>query len=347
MRILRGDQIDLLDLVGAAGKVRRHYFSNTVSIHVLDNVRSGACPEDCGYCGQSRDSDAPIHPYRMKSEEEIIAAAESARQRGAFRFCMSISGRGPSQRDLDHMCRAIERISGSGLRTCLSAGLLDEAAARQLKAAGLDRFNHNLNTSRRRYPQICTTHSYDDRLTTLQAARAAGLSVCCGIIIGMGEDHEDLVDVANELRRLGAESIPVNFLLPIEGNRIATPRCAGQPLSPAFALRVLCMMRLMNPRAEIRMAAGREYHLRSLQTLALWPANSLFMEGYLLTKGEQADRTVKMIHEAGFVPRLEEGDWPQALRDMVDQADSSPPIPDDHLLSLKVNVRHPSLPSGS
>jgi biotin synthase len=332
--ILNGAGLDLMELLAAAGRVRRHHYGNTVSIHVLDNIRSGACPEDCGYCGQSKDSTAPLKPYKLKSVDQIVADATAAKQAGAFRFCMAASGRGPSQSDLDTICQAVTRIKAMGLRTCLSAGLLDESAAAQLAEAGLDRLNHNLNTSRNHYPAICSTHSYDDRIATLQAARAAGLGVCCGLIVGMGETHDDLVDVACELAALKAESIPVNFLLPIEGNPITQPMCNGQPLDPQFVLRVLCMVRLVNPAAEIRIAAGREHHLRSMQAMALWPANSLFMDGYLLTQGDSAEQTLRMILDAGFTPRLDEGAWPEPLRQWVQSANT----PTGRLPDLKLNV---------
>ena len=322
--ILSDEQVDLLGLVHAAGQVRQRYFANTVSVHILDNVQNGACPEDCGYCGQSSDSTAPIRPYKLKTANEIVEAAQRARARGAWRFCMALSGRGPDADDIKHMCRAIERIKAMGLRTCLSAGLLDRAMADRLKRAGLDRLNHNLNTSRRHYPDVCTTHTYDDRLATLHAARTAGLSVCSGLIVGMGETHEDLLDVAYELRQLQAESIPVNFLVPIAGNQLTEAICDGQPLTPQFVLRVLCMMRLINPAAEIRIAAGRELHLRSMQALALWPANSLFVDGYLLTAGSAAATTLKMIFDAGFVPRLDDD---SSLADVRQLAESAPPEP--------------------
>jgi len=321
--ILDGRDLDLMALLAAAGRVRRRYFGNTVSVHILDNVRNGACPEDCGYCGQSKDSEAPVEPYKLKSVDEIVADAEQARDSGAYRFCMALSGRGPKDRDIEQMCEAIRRIKAMGLQTCLSAGLLDDAKARRLKEAGLDRFNHNLNTSRRHYPAICTTHTYDDRMTTIGAARQAGIGLCSGMIVGMGETHDDLLDVAFELRALRAESIPVNFLLPIEGNRVNDPRSEDRPLDPQFVLRVLCMMRLVNPTAEVRIAAGREQHLRSLQALALWPASSLFMNGYLLTEGDSAAGTLRMILDAGFIPRVDEGALPEKLQRMVDEVNGA------------------------
>ncbi|MEX2670481.1 MAG: biotin synthase BioB [Phycisphaeraceae bacterium] len=306
----RDDPFDLLAIAQAAGQVRQHYFGRSVTIHVLDNVQNGACPEDCGYCGQSKDSTAPIQPYKLKSVDDIVAQAKAAQERGAYRFCMALSGRGPDQRDISHMTEAIRQIKAMGMRTCLSSGLLDDEKADQLAEAGLDRLNHNLNTSRRHYPDICKTHTYDDRVRTLASARQAGIGLCSGMIVGMNETHEDILDVAFALREVNAESIPVNFLLPIEGNRVNEPLSNGQPLTPAYVVRVLSMMRLVNPRAEIRVAAGREAHLRALQPLALWPANSLFMDGYLLTEGAGVDQTLRMIVEAGFAPAF---DQPEAL----------------------------------
>ncbi|QNN23860.1 biotin synthase BioB [Planctomycetales bacterium ZRK34] len=345
--ILAGRDIDLMSLLAAAGAVRRRHCGDTVSIHVLDNVRNGACPEDCGYCGQSKDSDAPVAPYKLKPVDDIVAEAAAAQQRGAYRFCMALSGRGPSDRDIDHMAQAVQRIKAMGMRTCLSSGLLDDAKAQRLAEAGLDRLNHNLNTSRRHYPDICTTHTYDDRVDTLRAARSAGLGVCSGVIVGMDETHDDLLDVAYALREMKAESIPVNFLLPIEGNRVNHPRSGGRPLDPQFVLRVLCMMRLVNPTAEIRIAAGREVHLRSLQPLSLAPANSLFMDGYLLTEGAGADDTLQMILDAGYKPVFDE---PKAVSDQVrrfvDRAgedeiaapDHDGAVPEVHA-ALKVSVK--------
>jgi biotin synthase len=209
------------------------------------------------------------------------------------------------------------------VRICVSVGLLDEPKARRLKAAGVDRLNHNLNTSERHYPEICTTHTYADRIATLRAARAAGLEQCSGLIAGMGEEDADLIEVALALRELEVPSIPVNFLLPIAGN----PLQSDGSLTPERALRVLAMMRLANPRAEVRIAAGREGHLRSLEVLSLWPANSLFVEGYLTTKGKSATDTYRMIRDAGFVVEGPEGElipWPSLGLDEVFRSRATP-----------------------
>jgi biotin synthase len=182
------------------------------------------------------------------------------------------------------------------LEVCVSAGLLDEPKAKVLAEAGLDRLNHNLNTSRDHYASICTTHTYDDRLNTLKAAKKHGLETCSGMIVGMGEPPEDVVEVAMTLREIGSESIPVNFLLPFEGNVLDKPT----GLTPEYCLRVLCLFRFTNPRAEVRCAAGREYHLRSMEVMAMYPANSLFLDGYLNGRGAERRRTYQMLIDAGF-----------------------------------------------
>lgn len=314
--ILEDPAIPLLPLVHAAGLVRRHYYANRVQVHVLNNVQNGACPEDCGYCGQAKTSEAPIRAYKLKPREEIIAEAQQAKDAGAFRYCMVLSGTGPSDADIEHMSACIREVKARfGLETCLSSGILDDAKAQKLREAGLDRLNHNLNTSRQRYPEICTTHTYQDRIDTLKAARSAGLQLCTGLIVGMNETSEDLLDVAFELRKVRAESIPVNLLIPIPGAQITDPVCNGRALTPDFCLRVLCMMRLTNPDAEVRIAAGREHHLRSLQALALEPCSSLFVDGYLLTKGAAPIETLRLIRDSGFELDLHGSELPKHLEE--------------------------------
>lgn len=295
--ILSGSDIDLLRLVAAAGDVRMAAFGRQVKVHQIDNIKNGLCPEDCGYCGQSKVSDAPIKPYRMKDEDAIIAEAQQAKDRGVFRYCLVASGRGPNDREIEKLEQIVRRINEEvGIKTCLSAGIIDDEKAERLKQAGLDRLNHNLNTSSGHTPKIVSTHTYEERVATIQAARGAGLDVCSGMIAGMGESDDDIVEVAFELRKLDAASIPVNFLIPIDGN----PLYDFDQLTPQRCLRILCMFRFVNPKAEIRVAGGREGHLRDMQVLALYPANSLFVEGYLSTRGEAQQRTFRMIEDAGF-----------------------------------------------
>ena len=295
--ILDGEDVELLPLLHAAYLPRKRHFGRKVMVHILNNIQSGLCPEDCGYCSQSRDSDAAIRKYPIKSDAEILAEAEHAAQSGASRYCMVLSGRGPTIERTRKLASLIRQLKDRyPIEICLSTGLIEDAHAEILAEAGLDRLNHNLNTSESHYSKVCTTHSYADRLRTLQAARKFGIETCSGFILGMGESSSDIVELAFRLRELEVPSIPVNFLIPIEGN----PLKADGSLTPERCLRTLALVRFINPRAEIRAAGGREGHLRTLESLALYPANSLFVEGYLTTRGDAIADTYRMIHDAGF-----------------------------------------------
>jgi biotin synthase len=289
--------VPLLPLLHEAYTVRAETFGRGVQVHILNNTQNARCPEDCGYCSQSVVSEAPLRPYPWKQHDEILEDARAAHAAGAFRYCMVASGRGPTDRQIDEISETVRAIKAElPVEVCVSTGLLDVPKARALKAAGVDRLNHNLNTSESHYPNICSTHTYAERLATLEAARAVGLGSCSGMIIGMGESDADIVEVALELRELEVPSIPVNFLIPIEGN----PVVSDGSLSPERCLRALCLFRLANPRSEVRAAGGREGHLGALGALALYPANSLFVQGYLTTRGSAARDTYRMIRDAGF-----------------------------------------------
>lgn len=297
LAILSDPDIDLLRLITAAGEVRMTYFGRQVMLHRINDIQNGLCPEDCGYCAQSKISEAPIKKYPLKSEEEIIQEAHAAKAKGVYRYCMVSSGRGPTAERTQHLAHIIRRIKTEvGIQTCLSAGLVDQEQATLLKEAGLDRLNHNLNTSEAHTANIVSTHTFQDRINTLKAARSAGLDLCSGMIAGMGETDQDIIDVAYQLHEYQVPSIPVNFLIPVPGN----PIYDCNQLTPQRCLRILCMFRFVNPKAEIRIGGGREGHLRSLQALALYPANSLFVEGYLATRGHSADQVYQLIRDAGF-----------------------------------------------
>jgi len=301
---LLGPELPLLPLLHEAYIVRERYCGKRVQVHILNNARNARCPEDCGYCSQSAVTQAPVRPYEWKSKDQLLEEARRAWAAGAFRYCIVASGRGPTERQLHSLADAVRAIKKEvPVEICVSVGLVDESKARMLKQAGVDRLNHNLNTSERRYPSICSTHSYADRVATLEAAKAAGLEACSGMIVGMGEGDADIIEVALKLRALEVPSIPVNFLIPIEGNPVYSDGC----LTPERCLRILALFRLANPRAEIRAAGGREGHLGALEPLALYPANSLFVEGYLTTRGEAALDTYRMIRDAGFVVERSDG----------------------------------------
>lgn len=323
-RVLAGHEVDrdearamldspdeeLLDLLAAAYRLRHRAFGNTVQLFFLMNAKSGLCPEDCGYCSQSKVSDAEIPRYNLLSAPKLLEAARMAAERNSKTFCIVISARGPTQREMDAVCEIVAKIKQEhDLNICACLGLLTPEQAKRLADAGVDKVNHNLNTSSRYYAEICSTHTYDDRLATLAACREAGLSLCSGGIIGMGEKPDDVVEMAMELRTLKVESIPLNFLNAIDG----TPLEHTSELTPRDCLRALAMMRFVNPTAEIRIAGGRELHLRSLQPLGLYAANSIFVGDYLTTKGQLPEADEAMIKDLGFeITKGSEAAEPQA-----------------------------------
>ena len=304
LRILRSDDDQLLVILDAAFKVRREYFGKTVQLYYLKNAKSGLCPEDCTYCSQSKISEAPIEKYAMLNAERLLDGARKAAESKARTYCIVASGRGPTDREVDHVANVVRQIKDQyGLHICCCLGLLKPDQAVKLKAAGVDRVNHNLNTSERFHGDICTTHTFKDRLETLDICRDAGLELCAGMIVGMGEVHDDVVDVAMKLAELNVESIPINFLNSIDG----TPLQSVKELDPRFCLKVLAMFRLTNPRAELRIAGGREVNLRSMQALGLYPANSMFVSDYLTTPGQKAEEDFRMIADLGF--QITAGDY--------------------------------------
>jgi biotin synthase len=296
-QILHADDLELPDLLAAAFRVRRHHFGVKVQFYYLKNAKSGLCPEDCSYCSQSKISDAPIDKYVLANERVLMEGAQKAKASQARTYCIVASGRGPTDREVDHVCNVVRRIKNElGMHICVCLGLLKPEQAKKLAEAGVDRVNHNLNTSRRFYQEICTTHTYQDRIDTLDVVRESGMELCSGLIVGMGETEDDLLDVVLELRGLKVESIPVNFLHAIDG----TPLAQKADLNPRDCLKVLCLLRLAHPTVEIRIAGGRELNLRWLQPLGLYPANSMFVSDYLTTKGQSAAEDFKMVRDLGF-----------------------------------------------
>lgn len=297
LSILRAADADLLEILAAAFRVRRQHFGLDVQLYFLMNAKSGLCPEDCSYCSQSKISTAPVPKYNILNRDKLLDGARVAAERQAKTYCLVISARGPNEREM----RAVEEIVPEikkryGLKICACLGLLSQQHAERLKACGVDRVNHNLNTSDRFYPEICSTHTFSDRVQTLQHVRTAGMEVCSGGIIGMGESDQDVVDMAMALSDLRAESIPINFLNSIDG----TPMAGNDRLTPQYCLKVLAMFRLANPGQELRIAGGREIHLRTLQPLGLYAANSIFVGDYLTTQGQPPEQDYAMIRDLGF-----------------------------------------------
>jgi biotin synthase len=299
LAVLRSSDDELIDVVAAAARVRRAFFGNRVKLNYLVNMKSGLCGEDCSYCSQRRGPETGVLTYNWVKPADAAAAAELAAARGAKRVCLVASGRGPSERDIDRIADTISAIRDGHpeLEVCVCLGLLAPGQAGRLKEAGAYAYNHNLNTAASFYGDICTTHTFDDRVSTVREAAEAGLSPCSGVIVGMGEPDTSLVDVALALRELRPASVPVNFLFPFEG----TPLAGHVELTPPHCLRVLAMFRFVFPDVEVRIAGGREMHLRSLQPLGLHIANSIFLGDYLTTEGAPGSVDLEMIADAGFV----------------------------------------------
>ncbi|WP_163536519.1 biotin synthase BioB [Gracilibacillus sp. YIM 98692] len=297
LSVLNCPNDDLLSLLGAAYQVRKHYYGNKVKLNMIINTKSGYCSENCGYCAQSRDSKAPISKYKMMDKDSIIAGAERAHQLKSGTYCIVASGRGPTSRELDTVTSAVQEIKAKyNMKICACLGLLKPEQAKQLKEAGVDRYNHNINTSENHHDYITTSHTYQDRVNTVDHAKKADISPCSGVIVGMKETKTDVIQMARALKELDADSIPVNFLHAIDGTLLE----GADELNPVYCLKVLCLFRFINPTKEIRVSGGREVNLRTLQPLALYPANSIFVGDYLTTAGQASTSDHQMVEDLGF-----------------------------------------------
>lgn len=297
LSILECPDDDVLLLIHAAFQIRKRYYGKKVKLNMIMNAKSGLCPENCGYCSQSSISTAPINSYRMVDKDTILEGAKRAHDLNIGTYCIVASGRGPSNKDVDHVVEAVKEIKTTyGLKVCACLGLLKPEQANRLKEAGVDRYNHNINTSASNHVNITTSHTYDDRVNTVETVKEYGMSPCSGVIIGMRETKQDVVDMANSLKALDADSIPVNFLHAIDG----TPLEGVKELNPLYCLKVLALFRFINPTKEIRISGGREVNLRSLQALGLYAANSIFVGDYLTTTGQDETEDHKMLLDLGF-----------------------------------------------
>ena len=297
LSILNCPDDELLVLLHGAYKIRSHYYGNKVKLNMIINAKSGLCPENCGYCAQSSISGAPVQKYTFVNKDKIMKGAEQANNLNAGTYCIVASGRGPSNREVDTVTSAVKEIKEKyDLKVCACMGILKPEQAEKLKDAGVDRYNHNLNTSKAHHPNITTSHTYDDRVSTVNIVKQSGISPCSGVIVGMKETKEDVIDIARSLKVLDADSIPVNFLHAIDGTLLE----GTDELDPRYCLKVLALFRFINPTKEIRISGGREVNLRSLQPLGLYAANSIFIGDYLTTEGQESTIDHKMIEDLGF-----------------------------------------------
>lgn len=297
LSILNAPDEELLELLHASYIIRHRYFGNKVKLNQINNVKSGICPENCSYCAQSSISNAPVEKYTMLNKDQIVEGAKKAYEMQIGTYCIVASGRGPSKRELETVTEAVKEIKERfNLTVCACLGILKPEQALQLKEAGVDRYNHNINTSKKHHSVITTTHTYDDRVNTIEHVKQAGISPCSGVIVGMKETKQDVVDMAFSLKALDADSIPVNFLHAVPG----TPLEGTNDLNPRYCLKVLALMRFVNPTKEIRISGGREVNLRTLQPFGLYPANSIFVGDYLTTDGQAESTDFQMLKDLGF-----------------------------------------------
>ncbi len=290
---------DCLSLFSLANRVRSK-LGDRVDLCSIVNAKCGMCPEDCKFCAQSVHNVTGITPHSLMDEEEMLNMAFMMQDEGAARFCIVVSGKEADSEDFERILSILQRIKkDTSLSLCVSLGMLTEVSAHELKAAGVTRIHHNLETSQNFFKNVCTTHSYEDKKETISIAKSAGLEVCCGGIIGMGESARDRIELAFTLREMDVDAVPINVLNPIKG----TPFENVIPLSPMEILKTIAVFRLILPEKNIRIAGGREKNLRDLQCLALLAgANGLLMGNYLTTPGRVPREDIQMIKDLGLVP---------------------------------------------
>ncbi len=291
------------ELMYEAARVHRlHFDPAEVQISTLLSVKTGGCPEDCAYCPQSAKFDTGVKAEKLMDVEAVVAEARAAKAAGAGRFCMGAAWRSPKDRDVDNICRMIEGVRSLGLETCATLGMLSPAQAHRLKRSGLDYYNHNLDTSPEFYGEIITTRTYQDRLDTLDHVRAAGINVCCGGIVGMGESVDDRAGMIVALATLPVhpESVPLNMLVQVEG----TPLATGHALDPLDFVRTIAVARIAMPKSVVRLSAGREDMSEETQALCfLAGANSIFYGPRLLTTpNPDRDRDMQLLDKLGLRP---------------------------------------------
>ncbi|MDY6311451.1 MAG: biotin synthase BioB [Lachnospiraceae bacterium] len=295
------DQLD--DLIARAEKLRRKYKGNHVSIHILTNARSGNCSQDCAYCAQSCRSTADIEKYKWVSDEKLYKDNDFVNEHHLSRHCIGLSGMKFTDEEIEELAERIRAMNKTGTHLCCSIGFLTEKQARTLYDAGLDRINHNLNSSRAYYSHICSTHTFDQRVENIHMLQKIGFEICSGGIIGMGESKEDVVDMLMELREIQPEALPINFLLPIKGTPLGDKDISG--LTTEYCMKVLCLARLMVPQSDIRCAAGREVYFKGEEKKLLSVVDSIFASGYLTAGGQGIQDTIKTIEDAGFTYEIE------------------------------------------
>ncbi|ACO03951.1 MAG TPA: biotin synthase [Persephonella sp.] len=288
------EYLDLL--VQEASKVREAVFGDEVEFCSLINAKNGACSEDCSFCAQSSKYPTPINAYGLVPKKELVEGAQKAVSIKANRYCIVTSGKRATKEEVEQIADAVREITENlPVRVCVSIGTVDEEDLKLLKDSGVDRVNHNLETSERHFKNIVTTHSYKERLETIKTVQKVGLSTCTGGIFGIGETDEDIVDLASVYRELNVNSIPMNFLIPIPG----TPLEGNKQLTPQRCLKIISLFKLFNPQAELRLCGGREINLREYHDTAMEIANCVMAGGYLTRAGRAPGKDEEMVRRLG------------------------------------------------
>lgn len=303
IEILNTTDEQLEELISLAEKLRRKYKGNRVSIHILTNARSGNCSQDCAYCAQSCRSKAEIDKYKWVSDDTLYQHNDLVDKYNLSRHCIGLSGMKFTDKEIEELANRIRIMKEKCAHLCCSIGFLTEKQALILKEAGLDRINHNLNSSRAYYSHICTTHTFEQRVENIHMLQRLGFEICSGGIIGMGESKEDVVDMLLELREIQPEAIPINFLLPIPGTPLENTDISM--LTTSYCMKVLCLARLLVPKADIRCAAGREIYFKGEEKKLLRVVDSIFASGYLTAGGQGIEDTIKAVTDAGFTCEIE------------------------------------------
>jgi biotin synthase len=289
----------LPELLNIVYSIRKKHKGNTVSVQLLTNVRSGNCSQNCAYCAQSSASQADIKKYELVPSEKLIEDGSMALKKNLARHCLGLSGIRFSDSEIDEFSNEIKKLKKeSQTAICCSIGLLTAEQAKKLKESGVNRINHNLNTSEKFYPNICTTHTYKERIDNIKMLQSIGFEICCGGIIGLGEDKNDIVDMLFSIKEINPQAVPINFLIPIKGSPFENFDTSY--LTAEYCLKILCLTRLLLPKSDIRCAAGREVYLKGREREMFCAVDSIFASGYLTTGGDGIDETIKIIKDAGF-----------------------------------------------
>lgn len=302
--ILNISNEDFKNLLNITYEIRKKYKGNRVSIQILTNAKSGNCSQDCAYCAQSCVSKANIDKYPLVPYEKLLNDGKIGKNKNIARHCIGLSGLTFTDSQIDEFCEYVKNLKKE-IKTdiCCSIGFLTLEQAKKLKEAGVNRINHNLNTGENFYNNICSTHTYQQRINNIKMLQSIGFEMCCGGIVGLGETQDDIVDMLFDIKKINPKSVPINFLIPIKGTPLEKTNISK--LTPEYCIKVLCLARLLNPQADIRCAAGRELHIKDKQNLMFYAVNSIFASGYLTTNGQNIDDTIKLIEDSGFEYEIE------------------------------------------